>query len=144
MYLLEYRDREVPLAGGGVFRIPENVRVIGTMNTADRSIALVDHALRRRFAFISLYPDYGVLKKFHQNTDFNVEPLIGVLTNLNKQIGDRHYEVGMSYFLKKDLSDHIEDIWRMEIEPYLEEYFFDQQDKTEAFRWEKVGKEILS
>ena len=113
------------------------------MNTADRSIALVDHALRRRFAFLALYPNYDVLKKYHLNTGFKVEPLIDVLTNLNKQIGDRHYEVGISFFLKEDLADQIEDIWRMEIEPYLEEYFFDQQDKTEAFRWEKVGKEIL-
>jgi len=143
MYLLEYRDREVPLAGGGIFQIPDNVKIIGTMNTADRSIALVDHALRRRFAFLSLYPNYEVLKRYHENTGFNVEPLIDVLTNLNKQIGDRHYEVGISFFLKHDLSEQIEDIWRMEIEPYLEEYFFDQQDKIEAFRWEKVGKDIL-
>lgn len=144
MYLLEYRDRQVPLAGGGLLRIPANVRIIGTMNTADRSIALVDHALRRRFAFLALYPNYDVLQRYHRGTGFNVEPLIGVLHKLNRQIGDRHYEVGITFFLRKDLTEQVEDIWRMEIEPYLEEYFFDQPDKVDKFRWEKVGSEILS
>ncbi|MBL7177383.1 MAG: DUF2461 family protein [Desulfobacteraceae bacterium] len=142
MYLLEYRDQEVPLASGGYLRIPENVRIIGTMNTADRSIALVDHALRRRFAFLALYPDFFILRQFHKDTGFNVEPLIYVLNKLNNQIGDRHYEVGITFFLRKDLSEQIKDIWKMEIEPYLEEYFFDQPDKTDTFRWDKIGKEI--
>jgi 5-methylcytosine-specific restriction protein B len=144
MYLLEYRDKEVPLASGGFLRIPENARMIGTMNTADRSIALVDHALRRRFAFLALYPNYEILRNYHKETGFNVEPLIKVLNKLNTQIGDRHYELGISFFLRKDLSEQVEDIWRMEIEPYLEEYFFDQPDKTELYRWEKVSKEIFS
>jgi 5-methylcytosine-specific restriction enzyme B len=144
MYLLEYRGREVPLASGGILSIPANVRIIGTMNTADRSIALVDHALRRRFAFIGLYPNYEVLRKYHALTEFSSEPLVEVLTQLNREIGDRHYEVGISFFLREGLSDHIEDIWRMEIEPYLEEYFFDQYDKVALFRWENVGKRLLS
>ena len=143
MYLLEYRNREAPLASGGFLRIPANVRIIGTMNTADRSIALVDHALRRRFAFLALYPDYDILHRYHQGTGFDVEPLISVLRKLNRQIGDRHYEVGITFFLREDLAEHIEDIWRMEIEPYLEEYFFDQPDTVDTFRWEKVEKEIL-
>jgi 5-methylcytosine-specific restriction protein B len=143
MYLLEYRKQEVPLASGGYLRIPDNVRIIGTMNTADRSIALVDHALRRRFAFLSLFPNYEVLSRYHQKTNFNPEPLINVLKKLNKQIADRHYEVGISFFLREDLEDQIEDIWVMEIEPYLEEYFFDQQDKVDSFRWNKISKDIL-
>jgi hypothetical protein len=102
MYLLEYRNREVPLASGGTFQIPEKVRVIGTMNTADRSIALVDHALRRRFAFLPLYPDYEVLNKFHADTGFPVENLIQTLRQLNNQIGDPHYEVGITFFLRED------------------------------------------
>ena len=144
MYLLEYRDRQVPLASGGLFRIPKNVRLIGTMNTADRSIALVDHALRRRFAFLALYPDYDVLRHYHRQTGFDVEPLITVLKRLNRQIDDRHYEVGITFFLRADLDKQMEGIWTMEIEPYLEEFFFDQPDKADAFRWSKVGKDISS
>ncbi len=148
MYLLEYRDREVPLAGGGTFEIAENVRIIGTMNTADRSIALVDHALRRRFAFLALYLDerlYDVLREYHRRrgTGFDVEPLIQVLKRLNRQIDNRHYAVGITFFLLPGLTEHIGDIWRMEIEPYLEEYFFDQPDKVDAFRWSKISGEIL-
>ncbi len=143
MYLLEYRDREIPLASGGEFRIPSNVRIIGTMNTADRSIALVDHALRRRFAFLALYPQYDVLRNFHSDSGFPVEKLIGTLEALNKKIGDRHYEVGITFFLRKDADQQLEDIWRMEVEPYLEEYFFDQPDTAKEFSWDKVKDKIL-
>ncbi len=143
MYLLEYRNKEVPLASGGTLRIPGNVRIIGTMNTADRSIALVDHALRRRFAFLALQPNYDVLRAYHEKNGFDPEALIAVLKKLNNQIGDPHYEVGISFFLREKLSDHLEDIWQMEIEPYLEEYFFDQHQRVEEFSWNKIGKEIL-
>ncbi len=145
MVLLEYRDQQIPLAGGNQpFGIPPNVYLIGTMNTADRSIALVDHALRRRFAFLALYPNYTALRTFHQReqTGFPVENLIQVLEHLNQQIGDRHYEVGISFFMRTHLGEEIEDIWRMEIEPYLEEYFFDNLERVEEFRWARVAREI--
>ena len=140
MYLLEYRDESIPLASGGELRIPPNVFIISTMNTADRSIALVDHALRRRFAFLALWPDYNLLRHFHQrhHTNFPVEGLIQVLRRLNDAIGDRHYAVGISYFLIKNLETQIEDIWCMEIEPYLDEYFFDQPTKAQNFSWERI------
>ena len=130
------------MASGGSFRIPQNVRMIGTMNTADRSIALVDHALRRRFAFLALYPKYEILEWYHRDTGFSVDRLINTLRELNTKIGDPHYEVGITFFLRKDLTEQIEDIWRMEIEPYLEEYFFDQPEKASEFRWDKIKDKI--
>lgn len=144
MYLLEYRDEEIPLAGGDKFRIPDNVRIIGTMNTADRSIALVDHALRRRFAFLELCPEFDVLLRYHEReqTGFPAERLVAELGRLNNAIGDPHYSIGISYFLRPDLADYIEDIWRMEIEPYLAEYFYDQREKAKAFSWGVVGERI--
>jgi MoxR-like ATPase len=142
MYLLEYRDAEVPLAGGIQFSIPGNVRIIGTMNTADRSIAVVDHALRRRFAFIALGPSYDLLLRFHAGSGFAADRLVELLARVNREINDAHYELGISYFLRDDIEEQIEDIWRMEIEPYLEEYFFDQPAKAAMFRWDVV-KELL-
>lgn len=146
MYLLEYREQSIPLAGGGDFRIPENVRLIGTMNTADRSIALVDHALRRRFAFIALGPNYELLRRYHQEreTGFPVERLVDVLQRLNERINDPNYAVGITYFLRPNLDRHIAGVWRMEIEPYLEEYFFDRPAEVDTFRWTEVRKQLWS
>jgi hypothetical protein len=138
MYLLEYRNEAIPLAGGGHFTIPANMRLLGTMNTADRSIALVDHALRRRFAFIPLRPNYDLLRR-HAPAGFDPTPLIALLQRLNHQIGDPHYHLGVTYFLRPDLPATLPDIWRTEIEPYLEEYFFDRPDVVEAFRWETMN-----
>jgi tetratricopeptide (TPR) repeat protein len=147
MYLLEYRDNKIRLSGSNeLFSIPENVRIIGTMNTADRSIALVDHALRRRFAFIELRPNYKVLKNYHEKnkTGFSIDNLVEILNRLNNMVADKHYEIGISFFLTENLAEQIEDIWQMEIEPYLEEYFFNQLDKADKFRWDKIKQNIFS
>jgi 5-methylcytosine-specific restriction protein B len=148
LYLLEYRSRAIPLAGGTLFTIPANVVLIGTMNTADRSIALMDHALRRRFAFIPLHPDTGSLVRFHEQrkTGFDPGRLVEVLHRVNRTIDDPHYAVGVSFFMTADLSvaGTLQDIWRLEIEPYLDELFFDQPAKAGAFRWEVVAHELES
>lgn len=146
MYLLEYRDKKIYLSSTNEpFKIPINVRIIGTMNTSDRSIALVDYALRRRFAFISLDINYDILQRYHQKyTDFAVEGLIEIIKKINKEISDRHYQIGISYFLTKSIAEDIEDIWEMEIEPYLEEYFFDSPDTADNFRWNKIKKDIIN
>jgi 5-methylcytosine-specific restriction protein B len=144
MYLLEYRDRSIPLAGRGRFSIPDNLRILGTMNTADRSIALVDHALRRRFAFLPVYPDYDVLRYYHarHETGFPVEELIEVLQEINQHIGDPHTYIGITFFLQEKLDEHLRGIWRTEIEPYLEEFFFDRPELVEEFRWARVAPRI--
>ncbi len=141
MYLLEYREKEISLASGGVmFKIPDNVYVVGTMNTADRSIALVDHALRRRFSFIRLNPDYDVMKRYLESFGYPADSFLSVLKEMNGYIGDRNYEIGISYFMKNGdkLKQYLPDIWINEIEPYLEEYFYDQPQKVEPFRWSSL------
>jgi 5-methylcytosine-specific restriction enzyme B len=142
MYLLEYRDKAIPLAGEDrPFRIPQNVFLIGTMNTADRSIALVDHALRRRFSFIHLGPDYEVLRSQLERSELPADPLVEVLQAINAAIDDRNYEVGISFFLKdgENLRQTLHDVWEGEIEPYLEEFFYDQPGKVEPFRWKMLA-----
>lgn len=139
MFLLEYRDHAIRLAAGGEpFSIPSQVRILGTMNTADRSIALVDHALRRRFAFLRLEPQPDILRTAHDASDFPVESLIEVLDRINREIGDPRYALGVTYFLAPNLSEVIGDVWRMEIEPYLEEFFFDRPQQVETYRWHQV------
>jgi 5-methylcytosine-specific restriction protein B len=141
MYLLEYREETVALAGdGSPFAIPANVRLLGTMNTADRSLALVDHALRRRFAFLPLYPDVELLRRYHGRVQsgFPVEALAALLGRINHAIGDRNVALGMAYFLRPDLAEQLESIWQLEIEPALEELFFDQPEQVEPFRWAVV------
>jgi len=147
MFLLEYRDEIVPLASGEtLFKIPENVFIIGTMNTADRSIALVDHALRRRFGFIRLKPKYDVLERKLIDNDYPARSLIKTLKEINHVIDDINYEIGISYFIKniEKLGEELPIIWVTEIEPYLEEFFYDQQDKVRAYTWEVLSKNSLS
>jgi 5-methylcytosine-specific restriction protein B len=154
MYLLEYREEEIPLAAGErdveeKFSIPENVHIIGTMNTADRSIALVDFALRRRFAFIPLFADDDfleeVIEHYHarMETGFSTTPLVEELQSINETIGEKSHAIGPSYFLRKDLDERIEEVWKYKIVPYLEEYFFSKPEEIDQFRWENVKDRIL-
>ena len=149
MYLLEYRDRTVRLSNDGkLFAIPENVYLIGTMNTADRSIALVDYALRRRFAFIELEPNYDLLRRFYKNKSgsaagVDLGGLIALLKAINTAIDDRGYLVGISFFLRENLQRSLRDVWETEIEPYLDEFFVDDPGKVEEFRWKRIATKVL-
>lgn len=140
-FLLEYRDEEVSLQySAAPFTLPKNLVIIATMNTADRSIALVDAALRRRFHFIGLYPDQppvaGLLERFlrrHRLSDLDWLP--SIVTKANGMLADRHLAIGPSHFLRTDLTEEeIALIWEHSVMPYVEEQFLD--DPSELGRFE--------
>lgn len=120
------------------FSVPSNVDVIGTMNTADRSLALVDTALRRRFEFVESMPKPAVLAGTivtHNGVDINVEQLLIMLNKRIEALYDRDHTVGHAYFTRiKDLKDEdrfseLKTVFRNKIIPLLEEYFFEDWQK---------------
>jgi 5-methylcytosine-specific restriction protein B len=72
-----------------------------------------------------------------------VEGLIATLQRINSEIGDAHFALGITFFLVRDLAAQIESIWRFEIEPYLEEHFFERPESVDPFLWERVRANIL-
>jgi hypothetical protein len=117
------------------FGVPPNLYIIGTMNTADRSIALIDVALRRRFRFIELLPDYSTLSRELSPLPPNISTLIvDSLRQLNEKLRvhyDRNHQVGHAYFIKlkhntsqADAIKALKQIWFYEIIPLLQEYFY--------------------
>jgi hypothetical protein len=146
MYLLEYRGKSLQIPGSQTpFTIPANVYLIGTMNTADRSIAVVDHALRRRFGFAFIAPDYETLRSYLTKHSLPATSLITTLQRINQLIEDRNYQIGISFFMSDGtaLPATLPDVWQSEIEPYLEEYFFDQPERIESMRWDALRKSDL-
>lgn len=131
---------------GEPFYLPKNLFVIGTMNTADRSLALVDYALRRRFAFIDLEPAFGNAR-FQEMLESSATPEISTMicdrfSRLNAQIAEdkahlgRGFCIGHSYFCaprRSDVSPRLwyEEIIETEIRPLLEEYYFDDRDRAD-------------
>lgn len=119
----------LPLSNN-LFSVPENLYIIGTMNTADRSIALLDVALRRRFGFVELMPEYNLL----ENVEFEGLPLAGWLRELNARICEhiskdaRNLQIGHAYFLEKEkaISDaeKFRQIIKEDIVPLIEEYCY--------------------
>ena len=110
-------------------RDPENVFIIGTMNTADRSIALVDAAMRRRFAFVPLHPSEpptsGVLRRWLAASELDVG-VADLLEELNRRIEDPDFKIGPSYFMRKAVHEPggLERAWRTAILPLLEEHHY--------------------
>ncbi len=139
MLLLEYRDLRVPLPYSGAdFFIPQNVHIIGTMNTADRSIALVDFALRRRFSFVEFAADAALFARW---LAANPSPLpwLGRLYHAltEEAIPEPAFRIGPSAFMKPGLDEAaVARIWRREVMPYLQEYYFDQPHSAQQWAWD--------
>jgi 5-methylcytosine-specific restriction protein B len=129
-FLLEYRNKSVRLTySGDDFALPPNLFVIGTMNTADRSIALVDAAMRRRFAFVELSPrtepTSGLLRRWLAREGRDSEPA-DLLDALNSRIDEVDFRIGPSYLMKKAVyrEGGLERTWRTKILPLLEEHHY--------------------
>lgn len=134
LFLLEYRERAATLSySREVFQLPSNVYLIGTMNTADRSIALVDFALRRRFRFIEMAPDRSVLECWLTAHDAPLRDVtLDLYETVNAPIIDADYKIGHTYFMARHTAESLADLWELELKPYLREYFFATQDRVRA------------
>jgi len=138
MLLLEYRDQAIPLPySGELFRIPPNVYLIATMNTADRSIALVDFALRRRFHFFRFAADPDLFDRWLGNNPSPV-PYLSVLYRrlATEAIDDPDFAIGPSHFMRELDEVGLARVWRRSVMPYLEEYYVDQPARAQLWAWE--------
>jgi hypothetical protein len=147
LYLLEYRDQEVILPySRRSFRLPTNLYVIGTMNAADRSVALIDQALRRRFSFLDMPPDAGVLADWLQahppsDSDF-ADRVVKLFERLNTRLAadlGSLCQVGHSYFMVPELdAERLSVVWEHHVQPLLEEYFAGHRERLAPYRLEKL------
>ncbi len=146
-FLLEYRERSVRLQYSPEleFSLPKNLFVIGTMNTADRSIALVDSALRRRFYFVPFLPQEepirSVLRSWLAQKNRSQEPA-DLLDALNAELDDPDFAIGPSYFMH-DGGVNLEHVWSYAIKPLLHEHFYGAgRDIDDEFGWRALRRKL--
>ena len=143
-FLLEYRDEAMRLQySDEAFSVPRNLYIIGTMNTADRSIALVDLALRRRFAFVRFdtgeEPIEGLLRRWLKANEPAAEWAADIVDKANALLNDRDGAVGPSYFMKKDLTRvRAERIWKHDVLPYIEERLYGERERLKDFAFDAL------
>ena len=149
-FLLEYRDEEVRLQYGQddeSFSLPENLWFICTMNTADRSIALMDAALRRRFYFAPFFPDgppvQGLLRRWLERE--GKETLAADLIDAANAKLDRDTGIGPSYFMKANTTldeIRVRRIWERAVLPYVEEQCFGEDEKLKGFGFDRLVRQL--
>ena len=149
-FLLEYRDEAVNLQYSHVpFQLPKNLCFIGTMNTADRSIALVDAALRRRFYFFGLYPDEppveGLLSRWLARENIDAPWVADLVDAANRKLNDRHLGIGPSHFMRNDPpldAARVRFIWEQAVIPYIEEQCFGDEARLKEFGYDQLISEL--
>ena len=138
-FLLEYRDEEMRLLyADEPFSLPKNLYIIGTMNTADRSIALVDLALRRRFHFVEFHPDtppvQGLIRRWLEQKAPAMLGVADIVDLANKKLNDQQAAIGPSYFMQRGLNEEkLRLIWEHNVRPYIEEHLYGEHDRLGEF-----------
>jgi 5-methylcytosine-specific restriction protein B len=116
-------------AGDEMFGVPSNVYIIGTMNSADRSIALIDTALRRRFTFFEYKPETNLLP--FDIEGINLQDLVSVMNNRIEVLLDKDHLLGHAYFIGVKTKNDLCSIFRNKVIPLLEEYFYSDYTKIQ-------------
>lgn len=130
---------------GSKFSVPSNVYILGTMNTADRSIALMDTALRRRFQFIEMMPDIEVLRKIHADkvADLDVAKMLSVINDRITCLYDREHTIGHAFFTglrgEKATIENLASVFEKSVIPLLQEYFYEDYEKIQLVLGENEG-----
>ena len=149
LFLLEYRDEQVQTLyrSEDAFELPNNLLFIGTMNTADKSIALIDAALRRRFHFVPFFPHEephnAVLASWLEDNNSDALWVAGLVEHVNERLidllGGPHLQIGPSHFFSKDLDeDKVRRIWRYSVLPFIEDQLWGQAELLRTFEFDQV------
>lgn len=116
------------------FSVPKNVYILGTMNTADRSISLMDTALRRRFEFVEMMPDEDLLDEVVVEEGINIHEMLKIMNRRIEALYDREHTLGHAFFMSlknegKATINQLESIFKNKIIPLLQEYFYEDYEK---------------